>query len=242
MPLQQYLTVEHFTSVKLRWLTAALLSVSLAVWAAIWWWADMLQSKAITMLYASLDSTVSQELWDRGWNMLGDARKLNPLHAEYPFYQAYFSYNRMLESSEQQGNLPAYRSQTFNYFNQALRQRPHWGYVWAQLAETRLAIGDGGEETVNALEKVLMFAPYEPFALHITVRVGFAFWDRLDNELRHKLLAAVQYLLQHDPKFVIETALLFEWSEQLRPLLIRKRDIEHLDSRLADKRKHAVAD
>jgi hypothetical protein len=222
---------------RLRWLLAALLSISLAVWAAIWCLADILQSNGITVLYASLESTESRQLWDRGWTRLEDARELNPLYAEFPFYQAYFSHNRVQGADGQQRYLPEYRNQAFDYFDQALRLRPHWGYAWAQLAEARWQNRDGSKETFVALDKSLMFAPYEPFVLHIALRVGFTFWDRLDDGLRQKLLSAVRYLLRHDPRFVIETALLFEWAEHLRPLLSDDRDIEHLNGRLADRKK-----
>ncbi|MCP4410886.1 MAG: hypothetical protein GY807_24735 [Gammaproteobacteria bacterium] len=226
--------VEQSTLFQLRWLLAALLSASLAVWATIWCLADIFQSNGIAMLYAGLESSASQEQWDRGWTRLGDARELNPLNAEYPFYQAYFSHNRAQGASEQRGELPDFRNQTFDYFNQALRLRPHWGYVWAQRAEVGLANGEGSEGTFIALGKALEFAPYEPFVLHIALRVGFNFWDHLDDGVRQKLLSAVRYLLRHDPRFVVETALLFEWTEQLRPLLSDDRDIEHLNRRLTE--------
>lgn len=186
------------------------------------------------MLYASLNSNPNQGHWEYGWSLLGYARALNPLRAEYPFYQAYFSHNRSQGSSEQEGDFPDYQTRSFEYFNQALKQRPNWGYVWAQLAETRVDNGNRDKETFGALEKALVFAPYEPFVLHIALKVGFMLWDRLDDGLRQKLLSAVRYLLRHDPRSVIETALSFNWSEQLRPLLLDARDIEYLESRLAD--------
>jgi hypothetical protein len=194
------------------------------------------------MLYEGLESSTSQEQWDHGWTRLGDARELNPWNSDYLFYQGYFSHNRAQGFSEQRGDLHDYRNQSLDYFNQALRLRPHWGYVWAQLAEARLVNGDGSEETFIALDRALVFSPYEPFVLHIALRVGFTFWDRLDGELRKKLLSAVRYLLRHDSRFVIETALLFEWAEQLRPLLTDNRDIDHLSSRLANRRNNLVAE
>jgi hypothetical protein len=194
------------------------------------------------MLYAGLESSANQEQWDRGWTRLGDARELNPLHAEFPFYQAYFSINRAQGASGQPGHVSDHRNQSFDYFEQALKMRPHWGYVWAQLAEARLLNRDGSEETFIALDKALVFAPYEPFVLHIALRVGFTFWDRLDDGLRQKLLSSVRYLLLHDPRFVIETALFFEWTEHLRLLLTDDRDIQHLNRRLADRRKNLVAE
>ncbi len=236
------LSIKQSNLLKLRWLLAAILSACLAVWAAIWLMADILHSRGIATLYSSLDSPTSQAQWDRGWTLLGYARKLNPLHAEYPFYQAYFSHNRALGSRESAENPPDDRTRSLDYFYPALRQRPHWGYVWAQLAEMRLVNGEGDEETFGALEKALIFAPYEPFVLHISLKVGFTFWDRLDNGLRQKLIFAVRYLLQHDPKSVIDTALVFEWSEQLRPLLIDARDLEYLDNRLAHINKNPVAE
>ena len=228
------LRVARSTLFKFRWMLAALLSFFLAVWAAIWSVADILQSQGIANLDASLDSYSSREQWDHGWSLLEYARELNPWQAEYPFYQAYFSHNRAQGSHDPGDNLPEDRTRSLDYFNQALKQRPHWGYVWAQLAETRSDKGDGGKQTVDALEKALVFAPYEPFVLHIALRVGFNFWERLDDEPRQKMLSAVRYLLRHDPKSVIETALLFEWSEHLRPLLLDARDLEYLDSRLAE--------
>ena len=236
------LKVEQRAFFKLRWLLAALLSSSLACWALIWCLADMLQSKGIVTLYAGLESAKSQEQWDRGWTWLGIARELNPLKAEFPFYQGYFSHNRARGTAELSGELLDYHHQSFDYFNQALRLRPHWGYVWAQLAEARLENRDGSEETFIAIDKALTFAPHEPFVLHIALRVGFTFWHRLDDGLRQKMLLAVRYLLRHDAQFVIETALFFEWTEHLRPLLSDARDIEYLEKQLVDRRKNIVVE
>lgn len=220
---------------------AGILTASLAVWAMLWSLADNLQSNAVAKLYESQESAVNQEQWKLGWTRLAKARVWNPLNAEYPYYQAYFSHQRAQEATEQS------RKQldidpSFTYFYQALRLRPAWGYVWAQLAEAKWKSGNVGEEMFAALGKALIFAPREPFVLHIVLRMGFTFWDRLEDGLRQKLLSAVHYLLRHDPHFVIETALLNQWAERLRPLLSDDRDIEYLNNRLAGKRSPSPAE
>ena len=219
---------------KLGWLLAALLSGSLAVWAAFWCLADVLHANGVAMLYKGLESAENLEQWDRGWALLENARAINSMHAEYPFYQAYFSHNRAQSFIELRERLSDDRNQSIEYFNQALRIRPHWGYVWAELAEARLVNGDGSDQTLDALDKALQFAPHEPFVLHIALRVGFTFWDRFDEGRRQRLFSAVRYLLQHDPRFVIETALLFKWAEHLSPLLTDDKEIDYLNSRLVE--------
>lgn len=208
----------------------------------IWSLADVMQSKAVVLLFEGLESSASQEQWNLGWARLAKARVWNPLNAEYPYYQAYFSHQRAQEAAARSQEQPDYAYQSLTYFYQALRLRPPWGYVWAQLAEARWKSGGVSEEMFIALDKALIFAPREPFVLHIVVRIGFTFWDRLEDGLRHKLLSAVHYLLQHDPHFVIEMALLYQWAEHLRPLLSDVRDIEYLNNRLATRRPSSPAE
>lgn len=227
---------ERYTLSRIGWLAAGILTCILAFWAMIWSIAEGLHSKAVALLYEDLEASVSQERWNQGWARLAKARVWNPLNAEYPYYQAYFSHQRAQEEATEQSRKQSdFASLSIAYFYQALRLRPPWGYVWAQLAEAKWKSGDVSEEMFIALDKALIFAPREPFVLHIALRIGFSFWDRLEEGLRDKLLSAVRYLLRHDTQFVIEMALLYRWAEKLRPLLSDDQDIEYLNNRLANR-------
>ncbi len=126
---------------------------------------------------------------------------------------------------------------TTNFFAHALSLRPHSGALWARYADFTHRRGAPARETIDKLDKAIFFAPSWSYVRRAELRIGFSYWDDLDELQRARLISSVGNLLQHDLRSVIASAVEYDWSDKLRPLLKNNGNIRRLDRALAEKAK-----
>lgn len=221
---------------------AAILTGSLVVWAAAWAWAELSVAAGFSGLAAREYARGGREAWIRNWTRLETGRILNPLRAEYPYYEAQAAYGLAeARTSEVEKGFSARASDFVSLYGRALALRPHWGRAWADLALAQLVRGAAARDILAALDSARLFAPFELATRQAELRIGLALWDRLDGARRAGVLGNVRYWVRQNPEFAVNVALSQDWGEQLRPLLNSEKDVAYLDRRLAEQQAKPVA-
>ena len=215
-----------------------LASLFLTLWATRWTTAEVLKARAISAFRSSEQSSSESYQRQHAMTLLASAKKLNPYNAEYPFYQAYFSIPVEHASSAMLEKRPINLEHAHQFYRQAITLRPHSGHIWAQYANALLESNSDIEKTVNTIEKALALAPYQLAVLQTELKIGLTYWDHLSKKQKQQLRTSTDYLLEHKPYLVINTAVAHGLAKPLRLLLKKEKDIHQLDRALVKQEKN----
>jgi len=89
-------------------------------------------------------------------------------------------------------------------FRQALLQRPTSPFLWANLALTKLYLGEIDDELRTALRHADELGPWEPSAQQTTLFVGLAVWRDLDPALQQALAKSIERGASRNAKKMFE--------------------------------------
>lgn len=77
-------------------------------------------------------------------------------------------------------------------FREALEQRPASTYLWANLALSKLYLDEIDAELFAALRHADELGPWEPLAQQTVLFVGLAVWEKLDSDLRQRVVKILE--------------------------------------------------
>lgn len=209
---------------------AASLLFSLAVLAFFWCLADLASTRArLTMVdWEQQQRAGSTEEWQRAYDRLRLARRLNPLSADYSA-----DLGRLLEWQAWQyppGSraYDDYRAEADGMYLEAVDKRPSWGFGWAHLAENRLLRGIEERSFRLALEKAMALAPWEPGVQRKVAWMGMASWPSLPESTRAGVRDAVRRALELSvySDEIVRLSIQYGWTEELMPMLQSQRQID----------------
>jgi len=217
---------------KTRLLAAAAASLlfSLAVAALFWSLADIasVQARLSMAGWEAQQQAGPVEDWQRAYDRLRLAHRLNPLSADYSA-----DLGRLLEwrAWQHAPGSPAYgryREQANSLYLEAVAKRPSWGFGWAHLAENQLLRGIDDPIYRTALEKAIVLAPWEPAVQRKVAWMGMASWPSLPESTRASIRENVQRALDLAvyADEIVRLSLQYQWGEELAPMLRTPRQIE----------------
>lgn len=214
------------------WLLGALIAALFAVLAGLWAWGENVSEETLLRLNERLSTPYQAERWTEQWSALATAARFNPFSAEYPYRQA-LAAQRIGSSRLAEAGVAADVDRFINdLYHRALSRRPHWGALWARVASMKAEHAETVPAVWAALDRAKTFALYEPEVLQTELRLGFSRWPQLDAEQREAVRETVAFLLEREPRPVIDLAIAFGWVDQLRPMLSQALDIGYLHRRL----------
>jgi len=172
--------------------------------------------------------------WTRAHNILLKAHNLNSLNADYIYDMGRLSEWRAMGFAVWTPEARQYRSRAIEYFRQALALRPSTSFMWAQLAYSKVLNQEVDKETFNAMEKAIVFGPWEEMARLKVIWIGIALWDTLPARLKQRLnkIIARSLRLWDQSGYVITTAVWLDWEENLRPLITKESNMRKLEQAL----------
>jgi len=212
---------------------AASLLFSLAILAFSWSLADLASVRArLTMAdWERQQRAGSAHEWQRAYDRLRLARRLNPLSADFSA-----DLGRLLEWQAWQypPGSRAYdhnRAEADGMYLEAINKRPSWGFGWAHLAENRLLRGIADRRFRFSLEKAMVLAPWEPGVQRKVAWMGMASWPSLPESTRAGIRGAVQRALDLSvySDEIVRLSIQYEWTEELLPMLHSQRQIDVFD-------------
>jgi len=171
------------------------------------------------------------EQWSRAYARLLFARRLNPLNADHSA-----DLGRLMEWRswrEPSGGLEFARTRANaeEFYEEAIRRRPTWGFAWANYAENRLLLGKLDDKFLHALKRAASLAPWEPWVQRKIAWMGMATWAELPNRsreiVRENVRRAVQ--LENFPNEIVRLAVQYNWLDELKPMLKSDRQIAALE-------------
>ena len=86
----------------------------------------------------------------------------------------------------------AYTRGAHRQFAQALQQRPASAFLWANLALSKLYLGEIDGEFFAALRNANELGPWQPATQQTVLFAGLAAWDKLDSGLRQSLASSLE--------------------------------------------------
>lgn len=159
--------------------------------------------------------------WDAAYKRLILARHLNPLSADFSADLGRLMDWQSLRHSPESAKYAAYRARASQFHREAIGKRPSWGYAWAHYAENQLLRGNRGYEFLQALDKAIVLAPWEPGVQRKVAWMGLATWGSLPEYSRVMVKESIRRTVELD-RYLDEVARLavqFEWLDHLVPMM-----------------------
>jgi hypothetical protein len=169
--------------------------------------------------------------WETAFGRLQQARRLNPLNADYSAdlgqLMEWHSWQRSLGIGES----AASRALAEEFYLEAISRRPSWGFAWAHYAENRLLQGRSGKEFQIALEKAIELSPWEPGVQRKVAWMGMAAWDLLPTVLRERVRQNIERAVQLDiyRYEIVRLAVQYDWLQHLKPMMRSERQVATLE-------------
>jgi len=168
--------------------------------------------------------------WNLAHGRLSLAHRLNPLNADYSANLGRLMDWQSLQYSPVSAEHNNYRVRASQYYRESVGKRPSWGYAWAHYAESLLLLGNRGVEFLQALEKAIVLAPWEPGVQRKVVWIGLATWADLPEHLRAMVKESVHRTIELDLHLdeVVRLAIQFDWLDHLSPMMMTDRQLKAL--------------
>ncbi len=231
-----------YKPISIRLAVAILLSLLLLAWSSCWTLADILGDRAFSLIYEPEHAADEHASRQRALKLLSVASTLKPLDAQLWVFRYSLSNVRKPAGGGAPDAASDLRASTADFLIRALRLRPHWASLWVTFAEHELDQQAPGDDVLEKLRTASTFAPFTPHVLRAKLRIELTLWDQMEDMQRANTLATIRYLLEHDWKFVIDTAVSSHWVRNLRPLLTREEQVRHLEKALEGKAKSDAAE
>lgn len=225
-----------------RWsyLVAGILSAIFMVWSALWGYAEIL---VITPRHnithwettgSVIDPHAAKEAWDR----LQKATILNSNNAE--FYMDLARLATLQANAPQISNLDQkqYQDQALRNLLIAIKKRPTWGLAWAKLAQNYADSNQNNDLFVQTLERAIHFEPYEVINQQQVIPLGISHWEILPESIKTDFKNMVNQALRYHLKLapsIIKTAVEYDWTLELVPLIENEQQKIHLNKAIANK-------
>jgi len=100
----------------------------------------------------------------------------------------------------------AYKEQALVYFRSAAFERPVSGYTWANIAHTKVALGQIDGEFVRALHSAALLGPWEPEVQLSLADSGLSAWPKLSEDTRRMVRETIARGLRRYAKDVLRIA------------------------------------
>lgn len=201
----------------------------LLYWSARFMWADI---QAIPARNAIIKWEKALNIDDNEWQMvsvrLHAAFELNSLSADYAMDLGRLYEWQALQKRRWTKHAHHHRELAIQYFRTATQLRPSWGFAWAHLAQSKIINQELDKETIAALEKAMVLAPWEIGVQKKVISVGFVIWNNLSKELQEQISRELERAIQLQPRAMIELATKQGWVKHIEPLLSDERDLQYL--------------
>lgn len=115
----------------------------------------------------------------------------------------------MSATKDPQLAVAAARSANVN-FRMALAQRPTSPFAWANVALTKLYLGEQDEALFRALERAEELGPWEPEVQQTVIFVGLTLWNRLNPAQQATVVRAMDRGARRNPGKIAEIAKTFD--------------------------------
>ena len=92
------------------------------------------------------------------------------------------------------------------YFALALAERPTSPFPWANLAMSKLSLGEQDETMLHAIEYAEKAGPWEPDVQQTVIFTGLAVWDKLNAERRAAVIRAMERTASRNPEKILVLA------------------------------------
>lgn len=201
-----------------RWFGLAVASASLFLWATAWVVAGFAHKAAI----ADVPAVERLKVWDSNGHSASfvDALglTLNPLNAGFHFTRGLFLSQEADASVQLDSQETAIRDEVSSSYVRALTLRPHWGVVWAALANHRYHYDDAAA-VMAALAKARRFAPHDGYVMLSTIKLGLRLYDSLGVEGKDLVELQIAQFLERDARLLLQSVSNDSVASLLRPHL-----------------------
>lgn len=214
-----------FTNVFLLLISLSLLGLSIRLAAA-----SVSLERALHIIENSLEQKNVGHLAAEASRLLSSATVLNPFSADMWLVRAKFSGQPSVSKHDEASKVDL----ASTHFVRAIRLRPQSGSLWAEYAKYGMQQATATAQILARLDKALYFAPFKPSVRRTEVELALARWDSLNKPQQARFLVSIRYLLSHERRFVMKTAVTYGWAQNLRPMLIQDSHIQELDTLLRD--------
>jgi hypothetical protein len=169
--------------------------------------------------------------WNTAYQRLKLARHLNPLNADYSAdlgrlmeWQAWRYFSENAESMK-------YRARASQFYEEAIRKRPSWGFAWAHYAENQLLSGNRDSKFMTALEKAMLLAPWEPGVQRKVAWMGMATWSEQPAVVQDMVAESIGRTVNVEGHLeeIARLAIQYDWLDRLRPMMRTNRQSAALD-------------
>ncbi|MDZ4262133.1 MAG: hypothetical protein U1B30_07365 [Pseudomonadota bacterium] len=232
----------HKPSTIYRWLylLSGIISAILMVWSALWGYAEILvitPRHNITQ-WEKTGEIIDQHAAKEAWSRLQKATILNSSNAEF--------YMDLARLATLQANSPQisshdqkqYQDQALNNLIITIEKKPTWGLAWAKLAQCYVDSNQNHGLFVQALERAIHFEPYEVLNQQQIIPLGISHWELLPESVKIDFKNIVKQALRYHVRLVpstIKTAVEYNWTAELAPLIGNEKQKNHLDKAIENK-------
>ncbi|MFC1664414.1 hypothetical protein ACFL17_02135 [Pseudomonadota bacterium] len=209
---------------KIKWKSACyivgtLFSLSMLFLAVAWGWADIntWPVKRALVDWGKAGHITNEGMWTKISRYANVSRRFNLVKADYNFQLAklyeWRAYQQRLSPKLHKTN----RQIAGSFYVSSLELRPTWGSAWADLARNNLANVSTKDSGYLALEKALVYAPWEYGVLKNVATLGIINWHGMGDELKTELRKAIKKLLNNaaDKNYFLNLAKQYQWTKEL---------------------------
>ena len=145
------------------------------------------------------------EDWTRVMQYLGESLRYSP-HNPWPL-EAMGSLQLRSMSAARDPQLAVAAARSANVdFRMALVERPTSPFAWANLALTKLYLGELDNELFQALQRAEELGPWEPEVQQAVIFAGLTLWNRLNRAQQATVVRAMERGARRNPGKIAEIA------------------------------------
>lgn len=212
-------------------LAASMLGIA---WAATWGWADLqaIPARNALVQWERQGGFTKQQDWQQAVDKMRLAYRFNNTSADYAADLGRLYEWQALRQPQWTQHAHEYRALAIDHFRQAVTRRPSWGFAWVHLAVSKVLNQELDDEAFSALEKAMVFGPWESGTQKKSIWLGIMIWDQLDQDLQNKVMATLERAVKIQARVMIDLLVPLGWGDKLRPMLTNKVDIMLLEKKL----------
>jgi hypothetical protein len=238
MPTPHSSDIPHIKQVKLLPITAGIICMALAFWAALWLWSSVLTVRPAKLIDqwqqkpAEFDQAIATSLLPR----LKQSLAFNASDANSYLLMAGL-YQLLAEDGGEVGDKPNNQQQDYfdlaelNY-KKAIQQQPTWDYAWAKLALFYSNNYSKEKLAMQSLNQAMLLGPYENETQKKVILLIFKHWQNISQEpAQHtQALKIIRHAVKFNTHshFTLDVAKKFNKLDELEPLLSQQRHKKRL--------------
>lgn len=219
----------------------ALLLTAMTALAATHGFADYYSQKSrrIMKQWELKGRVAPDESWQEAFDYTRLAESLNGYHAEYAFDLGRLHEWDALRHPHWSHKAEKARAKALRWYARATSLRPTYAAAWIHLAYGQILSNEMDQDVAFALEKAILFAPWEPKLRGKVIVVGLAAWEILDTNQREQIEGIITQALKNklEADIVLILAIHYNRVENVRPLLVDEDQVALLEAKLAERQK-----